>query len=150
MEQNKIIECLNDLLTDAYDAEEGFKQAANSAEGHPTLVAFFRRQSEMRLSFGHEIKQAIAQHGGVPDKGSSVAAKAHQVWISVKEALTPEDDGEAILNECIRGEESALADYDKKLGCDDLPADVRTLMSKQRASIAQSLAATKQKEAAAG
>lgn len=149
MENNSVIENLNDLLTKAYDAEEGFKKAAERANGLPALENFFRSQSQMRYDFGHELKQAISQYGGTPDKGSSVAAKAHQVWISVKDALTPDDDGEAILEECIRGEEAALADYDKKLEQTDLPADVKELISKQRSSIASSLATVKAKEKAA-
>ncbi len=149
MDNNKTIECLNDLLTKAYDAEEGFKHAAERAEGHSTLVTFFNKQSDMRLGFGHELKQAITQYGGVPDKGSSIAAKAHQVWITVKDTLTPDNDGEAILEECVRGEQAALNDYDEKLKCTDLPADVRSLISRQRASIANSLTVTKLKEKAA-
>ncbi len=149
MENEKIIECLNDLLTKSYDAEEGFKKAAERAAGHPGLVGFFQSQSNMRLTFGHEIKQAIAHYGGVPDKGSSIAAKAHQVWISVKDSLTPEDNGESILEECVRGEKAALADYDEKLECADLPQDVRALISNQRASIANSLSSTKAKEQSA-
>ena len=148
MTNEKIVECLNDLLTKAYDAEEGFKQAADRAEHHPDLVHFFNRQSEMRRSFGHDIKQKIAQYGGTPDKGSSLAGKSHQVWITVKDALTPDHDGEQILEECIRGEKAAVEEYDEKLKCDELPSDVRTLITEQRSSIASSLATTKAKECA--
>jgi uncharacterized protein (TIGR02284 family) len=151
MDNQQSIECLNDLLTKAYDAEQGFKQAADRAQNHhPELARFFTKQSDQRLSFGHEIKQLIAQYGGVPDKGSSMAAKAHQVWITVKDALTPDHNGEAILEECVRGEEAALAEYDEKLKCTDLQQDVRNLITQQRAAIASSLAATKAKEHAAG
>lgn len=149
MTNEKTVECLNDLLTKAYDAEEGFKQAAERAESHPQLAAFFKRQSDMRLSFGHDIKQKIAVYGGEPDKGSSIAGKAHQVWISVKDALTPDHDGEAILEECVRGEKAALEEYNEKLKCDELPADVRALVTSQRDKIAASLAANTAKENAA-
>lgn len=147
MQNDKTVECLNDLLTKAYDAEEGFRQAAERAAGHPTLVAFFKKQSDLRLSFGHEIKAAITKYGGTPDKGSSAAAKAHQVWISVKDTLTPENDGEAILEECIRGEKHALEEYDQKLKNPDLPADVIELMTSQRQQIAESLTSVQAKEA---
>ncbi len=149
MNNEKIVECLNDLLTKAYDAEEGFKQAAERAESHPDLVRFFKKQSDLRLSFGHDLKQKIAAYGGKPDKGSSVAAKAHQVWITVKDALTPDHNGEQILEECIRGEKAALEEYDEKLKCDELPADVRSLIKTQRDTIASSLAANCAKEKAA-
>ncbi|WAC19057.1 PA2169 family four-helix-bundle protein [Luteolibacter sp. SL250] len=146
METKNVIENLNDLLTKAYDAEEGFKKAAERAEGLPALQSFFRNQSDMRLQFGHELKQAISQYGGTPDKGSSTTAKLHQVWISVKDALTPNDDGEAILEECIRGEEAALADYEEKLQHADLPSDIQSLLSNQRTAIASSLATVRAKE----
>ena len=90
----------------------------------------------------------IAQYGGEPDKGSSVAAKAHQVWISVKDTLSPDHDGEAILEECVRGEKAALEEYDDKLTKSDLPADVRALITKQRDAVASSLAVNDAKEKA--
>lgn len=149
MDHNKINECLNDLLTKAYDAEEGFKQAAANAKAHPSLVSFFERQSNMRNGFGHELKDAITLYGGKPEKGSSMLAKAHQVWISVKGTLAPDHDGEAILAECVRGETAALEDYDEKLKCPDLPEDVKAILRKQRGAIAASLAANEAKEKAA-
>lgn len=148
MNNSHTVESLNDLLTKAYDAEEGFKQASERSEDHPGLKAFFDRQSDMRRSFGHEIKQSISRHGGTPDKGSSVAAKAHQVWITMKDCLTTDNDGEAILEECIRGEEFALAEYDRKLEDHDLPADVKELISSHRAKVAESLRTVKAKESA--
>ncbi|WP_411825458.1 ferritin-like domain-containing protein [Luteolibacter sp. AS25] len=146
MTNEKVTECLNDLLTKAYDAEEGFKKAAERAEEHPGLVGFFQKQSAMRRSFGHDLKQAIVKYGGEPDKGSSIAAKAHQVWISVKDTLTSDHDAEAVLEECVRGEKAALEDYDEKIKCDDLPVDVRALITSQRNSIAESLATAKVQE----
>ena len=149
MKNEEIVEQLNDLLTKAYDAEEGFNKAAERAEGHPALARFFKNQSDMRRSFGHDIKQSIAQYGGEPDKGSSVAAKAHQVWISVKDALSSDTDEEAVLEECVRGEKAALEEYDEKLKCLELPVDVRDLIASQRNSIANSLASVAHKEACA-
>jgi len=146
MEKEKVIECLNDLLTKAYDAEQGFKQAAQCAEGHPRLKSFLNQQSALRLSFVHDIKQAISRHGGEPDKGSSVVAKVHQVWITVRDALTPGDDAEAILSECVRGEKAALEEYDEKLKCSELPADVRALVSDHHAKIAQALSEVRAEE----
>ena len=149
MKNEEIVENLNDLLTKAYDAEEGFNKAAERAESHPSLARFFKNQSDMRRSFGHDIKQAITKYGGEPDKGSSVAAKAHQVWITVKDALSSDTDEEAVLEECVRGEKNALEEYDEKLKCSELPADVRALMTNQRNSIANSLASTMHKESCA-
>ncbi len=78
-----------------------------------------------------------------------MTAKAHQIWITVKDSLTPDHDGEEVLEECIRGEKAALEEYDEKLKCDELPTDVRLLISSQRSAIASSLAANTAKEKAA-
>ena len=149
MNNNEITEKLNDLLTKAYDAEQGFNKAAERVDKHPSLARFFKNQSDMRLSFGHDIKQAIAKYGGEPDKGSSVAGKAHQIWITLKDSLSSDYDEEAVLEECIRGEKAALEEYDEKLACAELPADVREMISNQRNGIANSLVSVMQKESLA-
>lgn len=149
MKTEKIIECLNDLLTKAYDAEEGFNQAAERATEHPTLASFFREQSSSRRDFGHDIKGAITRHGGEPDKGSSVAAKAHQIWITVKDTLSSDDDAEAILEECVRGEKTAIDEYEEFLKTPDLPVDVRELVTNQKLKISDTLNTIIRKEEAA-
>ena len=146
MNNEDTVKTLNNLLTKAYDAEQGYEKAAERAEGHPNLVTFFKTQSDMRLSFGKEIKGAITRYGGEPDKGASIPAKAHQVWITVKTALSGDDNAEAVLEECIRGEEAALSDYDEALKEHTLPIDVRDLITAQRSQIAESVSVIKIKE----
>lgn len=148
MKNEEIIESLNDLLTKAYDAEQGFKLAAERAEKFPYLVEFFNRQSDLRLCFGHELKEAITRHGGTPQKGSSMAAKLHQGWMVVKDTLTSEDNQESILEECIRGEKAALKEYDDKLEAPGLPEDISALLAEQRTRISESLLAVRVEECA--
>lgn len=147
MENNGTVEQLNDLLTKAYDAEEGFAKAAERASEHPRLVSFFSDQSAARKSFGHDLKSLITKYGGEPDKGSSVAAKAHQVWITVKDTLSGDEDEEAVLEECIRGEKAAIEEYDEVLAEAGLPSDVLQVVSAQRDKVAESLSKAIREEA---
>lgn len=149
MDKKETIEHLNTLLTRAYDVEEGFQKASERAQNHPQLAAFFAQQSASRHSFGQEIKGLIAKYGGEPDKGSSVVAKAHQIWITIQDTLTSDANAESILAECVRGEKVALAEYDTLLTLVGLPADVLELAMSQRIVIAQSLETVQQQEALA-
>jgi uncharacterized protein (TIGR02284 family) len=137
--KEKIIKALNDLLTRNYDAEKGFEQAADNAMD-PNLVTFFKTYTEQRYRFGHDIKGEIVAIGGEIDKGSSVAGDLHRAWIDIKTALTKKND-KAVIEECIRGENKALSDYQDILDMEELPYSTKTIleshMSKIREAVGQ-------------
>lgn len=58
-----------------------------------------------------------------------MAGALHRGWVSVKTALSTQDD-KAVLEECERGEDAAVARYRKALKA-ALPADVRALVERQ-------------------
>ena len=146
MTNEETVKILNDLLTKAYDAEQGYEQAAERAESSPSLVQFFNAQSSLRLLIGKDLKSLIAKYGGEPDKGASVTAKAHQVWIAMRDMVAGDDD-EAILEECARGEEAAVEEYNEAIAAEGLPVDVRDALGGHRAKIADALRTIKIKEA---
>lgn len=47
---------LNALLEKTYDAEKGFKKAAENIENN-SLKIYFNRKAEERYTFGHELKK---------------------------------------------------------------------------------------------
>lgn len=49
---------LNDLLEKNYDAEKGYKKAAEKVE-NTELQQFFNEQAQKRYDFGHELKTEI-------------------------------------------------------------------------------------------
>lgn len=107
------IKTLNNLITTLYDGENGYKEAAEEVD-NVTLATRFRQLAQQRYNFGHEIKPFIKSLGGEVDKGGSVAANLHRVWMDLKTAISGNDEA-AILNECIRGEESAVEAYEEAL-----------------------------------
>lgn len=107
------VEELNELLAKCYDAEKGYKEAAEKVED-PKLKSLFREYAQQRYDFGHKIKSEITSLGGEIDKGDTLAAKAHRVWMDIRSALAGNDDS-AVLKEAIRGEKNALANYNESI-----------------------------------
>ena len=55
-------DALQDLLTRAYDAEQGFEHAAE-AVNHDGLASLFRDYSAKRRAFGHSLKSMMKSLG---------------------------------------------------------------------------------------
>ena len=99
-------EKLNDLLEKTYDAEKGFKKAAENVE-HASLKSYFKRKAEERYNFGHELKSEIKAFNQDVDKGGSLTGTMHRAWMDVK-SLFSADDEESMLEEAIKGEKAAI------------------------------------------
>ncbi len=136
-ETNEMVEKFNELLEKNYDAEKGFKNAADDVKNE-RLKAFFKESAQQRYDFGHELKAEIKNLGGTPDKGSSTKADAHRVWMDLKAALSS-DNEEAVLEEAVRGEKAAVEDYNKVIKGSEFPPSTANLLIKQRNAIERTL-----------
>ncbi len=123
------VKALNKLITTLYDGENGYKESADDIE-NTALKARFQSLAQQRYDFGHEIKPFITQLGGEVDKGGSAAAGLHRVWIDLKSAVTGQDE-EAVLNEIIRGEESAVKTYQEVLADNAFSDSIKTTLTNQ-------------------
>ncbi|MEP2280514.1 PA2169 family four-helix-bundle protein [Maribacter sp.] len=135
---------LNELLEKTYDAEKGFKKAAENTENMP-LRSFFETKAKQRYDFGHELKSEIKTFGQEIDKGDSMTGKAHRAWMDVK-ALFALDNAEAMLEEAIRGEKSAIEEYDDVLEDTSLPSTTATILRSQKEAIKNGLSNIKMLE----
>lgn len=132
MDNDKVIGVLNDLITTCRDGQNGFNEAADNVKS-PDLRSFFHQVSQERAQFVGELQREVRSLGGDPDNLGSASAALHRAWIDVKGALTGKDDG-AILNECERGEDSAVNAYQDALK-ETLPANINSIVEKQFRSI---------------
>lgn len=137
-------EKLNDLLEKTYDAEKGFKKAAENTD-HKQLKSFFENKAKQRYDFGHELKVEIKTFGQKVDKGDSIAGKAHRAWMDVK-ALFSLDSAEAMLEEAIRGEKAAVEEYKEVLEDTSLPSSTAAVLRNQKEAIENGLANIKMLE----
>lgn len=134
-------EKLNDLLEKTYDAEKGFKKAAEHTENLP-LQTYFKSKAQQRYDFGHALKSEIKSFGQDVDKGDSLTGKAHRAWMDVK-AMFSSDNDEAMLEEAIRGEKSAVEEYQNVLEDTSLPSSTSTLLKNQKEAIEGGLSTIK-------
>ncbi|PHN05056.1 ferritin-like domain-containing protein [Flavilitoribacter nigricans] len=110
---NEQIEELNDIIAKSYDAEKGYKEAAEEVESSE-LKNLFLEYAQQRYDFGHQIKDEIRNLGGEIEKGDTIASKVHRAWMDIRSAFSSNDDA-AILKEAIRGEKNALSNYEDAL-----------------------------------
>lgn len=135
---------LNDLLEKTYDAEKGFKTAAENAK-HVGLKSYFSNKSQERYNFGHQLKAELRSYGEKPDKGGSVTGAAHRTWMEVKSWFSVDDD-EAMLEEAIRGEKASVDEYQDVLKETALPVSTRNVLERQKNTIEHGLANIKSLE----
>ncbi|WP_370000092.1 PA2169 family four-helix-bundle protein [Winogradskyella sp.] len=121
---------LNALLEKTYDAEKGFKKAAENVE-NPSLKSYFKNKAQERYNFGHELKKEIRSFNQDVDKGGSLTGTAHRAWMDVK-SLFSNDDEESMLEEAIRGEKAAVNEYDEVIKETSLPLSTKSILQSQK------------------
>lgn len=127
-DNDKVISTLNNLIETCKDGEQGFRTAADGVK-NSDLKTLFLAYSQQRAQFAGELQNEVLRLGGDPEKTGSVAATLHRGWIDIKSAVTGEDEG-AVINECERGEDSAIRNYEDALK-EDLPANIRSIIEQQ-------------------
>lgn len=110
---------LNHLIIIADDGYLGYKEAAEYAE-NPVLKASCLRYAAERNEFAGELRGYVKAAGTAPETGSGPLAALHRVWMDIKTSFTANNDA-GVAEDCIRGEETAVAAYEDALA--HTPAD---------------------------
>jgi uncharacterized protein (TIGR02284 family) len=127
-DRGDVIDALQDLVECCKDGEYGFRTSAEQVRRQDLKTTFEQRAQDCRRG-ADELNEKIRSLGGkVEDSGSAMGAM-HRGWVSVKSTLSTYDD-KAVLEECERGEDNALARYRKALK-QDLPAEIKQLVERQ-------------------
>lgn len=134
MDNDEVISTLNDLIETCKDGEEGFRTCADDV-GDSTLKAFFSSRAQQCATAATELQSLVRAYGGDPEKSTSLGGAIHRRWVDVKSAIMGHDD-KAVLKECERGEDVAVASYRKALE-KNLPADVRSVVERQYQGVLQ-------------
>jgi uncharacterized protein (TIGR02284 family) len=129
-QQKEIISTINDLIETLKDGQQGFKQASEAVKDSQ-LKSLFSEYSLQRSKFAGELQnEAISLGDHNPEDSGSTSGAMHRTWINLKAAITSGDD-HAVLAECERGEDSAVAEYKKAMEYEDLSAPIRETISRQ-------------------
>jgi uncharacterized protein (TIGR02284 family) len=124
---------LNDLLETLKDGQEGFRTATEDVKSS-AAKELFAHCSLQRFKYVSELQELAKSLGDPsPTNTTSFAGRVHRGWINAKSAITGHSD-HAVLVECERGEDTAVANYKQALE-NELPPQVRAVLEKQLAGI---------------
>ncbi|MEY2519494.1 MAG: hypothetical protein QOF24_1253 [Verrucomicrobiota bacterium] len=133
-QQKEIISTINGLIETLKDGQQGFREASEAVKDSQ-LKTLFNEYSLQRSKFAGELQnEAISLGEHNPENTSSTTGAMHRAWINLKSAITSQDD-HAILAECERGEDSAVAEYKKAMEEEELSSPIRETISRQYADV---------------
>lgn len=133
MDDREVVDVLNDLIETCKDGEYGFAKCAERVNT-PSLQELMTKRAVGCRAAARELQSLVVQHGGEPVERGSVLAAMHRGWVSVVDVLSANAD-HAVLAECERGEDAALARYRKALATDGLPLAVHEVIERQCAGV---------------
>src|SRR5215213_754222 len=128
----EVISTLNSLIETCRDGREGFRTAAEGVRS-AELRELFQGYAHQRASFAGELQDEVRRLGGDPERTGSLVATLHRGWMGLRAALEGDDD-RAVVSECERGEDVALANYRAALDT-DMHANVRAMVERQFAEV---------------
>lgn len=126
--QEHAVKVLNSLIETTLDSAHGYKEAAESSE-ESRYKTMFSERSLKRMKLSGELQQEVRSFGGEPEDDQSVLGKAHNKFVDLKAAIMGRDE-KAIINEVERGEDFIKAKFEKAIEDEDLPANVRDMVSR--------------------
>jgi uncharacterized protein (TIGR02284 family) len=128
MDREEVVSTLNDLIETSKDGEEGFRTCAEDTSDS-ALKTFYSNRAQSCAAAVIELQDLVRAYGGDPEHSSGLGGALHRRWVDIKSLVTGKDD-KAVLAECERGEDVAVASYRKALD-KSLPPDVRTVVDRQ-------------------
>lgn len=128
MDNRETLATLNDLIETCRDGEYGFRECAEQVRA-PELRQLLARRAEDCRQAAVALQEEMVRLGGMPQKGGTALGALHRGWVAVKAMLSTYEDA-ALLEECERGEDAALARYRAALRR-PLPESVRMVIERQ-------------------
>lgn len=128
-------EILNDLVQINNDRIAGYEKAIEELKSEDAdLKSLFVRM----IGESHKLKMALATEvqalGEDIDQGTTNSGKIYRAWMDVKAVFTGHDR-KTVLNNCEFGEDAAQKAYKMALAEEDLSADLRSLITEQKAQL---------------
>ncbi|WP_373516213.1 PA2169 family four-helix-bundle protein [Pricia sp.] len=129
----EMVDQLEEILEKNRDAEKGYKKAAENADSI-SLKSYFEKKARDRKSFNDSLKRELVANYDKIDDDGSFGGTIHRTWMDVK-AFFSGDNDESMLEEAIRGDKSAVEEYEEVLEDTTLPSSIATLIRDQQMKI---------------
>lgn len=124
-----IASVLNSLIEICKDGQQGFSDAAETVK-NPDYKSLFSELASQRLLYIGELRRLVLSLGESVEEHGSVAGAVHRGWLDLKAALSSGDE-HAVLAECERGEDFAVARYKVAVAHDEMPENIRATIEQQ-------------------
>ncbi len=126
--ENEIVSVVHHLIERAKDGEKGYRTASQDVH-EEDLKSLFRQYAVQRDSMITELQDQLHRFGKTDNESGSIEGTVHRAWLDLSSAIVARDR-KRILSECERGEDYAVAAYEKALKA-DLPQELKTIVEKQ-------------------
>jgi len=135
----KLIDVLNDLIRINNDRVSGYEKASSETESIDVdLRAIFMGYANDSQKYANELGLEVKRLGGDSADGTTGLVKIYRAWMDVKSTFTGQDR-QAILSSCEYGEDQAQKAYADALASDaEMNADIRQLITTQKAALKKS------------
>lgn len=118
---------LNQLIKSCWDAEHGFRTAAEQADGE--LAAFLEGLAERRAGFAAELERQVEDWGGHAVDRGSFDGMIRRHWIAITAALEAQSLGR-VLKECEDIVDHSIAAYHEAIHM-TFPVEVEAVVRRQ-------------------
>ncbi len=129
VDNDDVIDTLNDLIETCRDGEYGFTECAQHVKAQDIKTLLLRHADECRAAAAELTAQIRLLGEDEPDEGGTAGGAMHRGWVSLRGTLSGYTDL-AMLNECERGEDAAIARYRKALK-EEMPSAIRAMVERQ-------------------
>jgi uncharacterized protein (TIGR02284 family) len=136
MSQNsEVIEILNDLILINNDRIEGYKKAYDETnESDTDLRSLYNDLSDHSRQHVSELTAEVSALGGEPATGTMLSGKLYRTWMDVRAAFSSNERQTSLANSEF-GEDAAQKAYETALKSDELSFDLRSLITRQKATL---------------
>jgi uncharacterized protein (TIGR02284 family) len=121
------------VLMHYVDSQEGYQQAAELMD-RPQLAEAFSEVSARRGEVAERIAELIELKGERAEAAGSAEGAVHRWWMRLREKVADEEL-QAVLSECIRGEKVLLASLEKALTSGGLSPQEATVLQEAAAEV---------------
>lgn len=127
-------DAMNHLIEVCHDSQNMFAAASNAvASEEPLLKAELMQYSFQHGDFALDLEHEMAAIGEEPVRHGTISGAMHRGWMNLKHAVSS-DERYAVLDECLKSENTALEAYQSALSA-DLPSPVPSVVQTQYAAV---------------
>lgn len=121
------------LLRRNLDGYHGYKLAGESIK-NDNFRNFLKMYALQRKKYAEEIESELIKRDMIEENQSSVPGDLHEAFVKIGNSISSMTDSK-ILEECARGENQTVSDYEKVLKSNQLPPDLQKMAMRHHTKI---------------